>query len=129
MSLHPEPELESLRRRCHVAATSLYNMGLTDPHCAVAYYGALYAGADAETAFEAARLHMLLALAPYVVTTTYKADEYRGGDYARQVEMRDARAKQIERVRSLANPFAQGVESMDLPLRLHVEAEQAQVRR
>lgn len=116
MNQHPESELESLRKRRHVAATSLYNMGLTDPSCAVAYYGAIYAGANAEQAFEAARLHMLLALAPFVITTTYKADEYRGGDYARQVEMRNARAEQIERVRALANPFAQGVESLDLPL-------------
>lgn len=128
MNQHPESELESLRKRRHVAATSLYNMGLTDPSCAVAYYGAIYAGANAEQAFEAARLHMLLALAPYVVKTTYKADEYRGGDYARQVEMRDARAEQIERVRSLVNPFAQGVESLVLPFPAYVEAEQAQVR-
>jgi hypothetical protein len=128
MNLHPESELESLRKRRHIAAASLYNMGLTDPHCAVAYYGAIYAGANAEQAFEAARRHQLLVLAPVVVTASYKADEYRGGDHARQVQMRNARAEQIERVRSLVNPFAQGVESMDLPLRLHVEAEQAQVR-
>lgn len=104
--------------------TNLYNAGLTMAGCDVAYRAAMFAGADAEQAFEAARQHMLVEMLPREVNThtqlaysganTYNARA--GRPYT--TEMHAARLAQMDAVRALPNPFAAGAYSHELPLQV-----------
>jgi len=101
--------------------TNLYNAGLTMAGCDVAYSAALFAGASPETAFEAARQHMLIQMLPREVTGQR---DYRSGTYDRiagrpyTAEHRAACLAQMDEVRALPNPFAAGAYSHELPLQV-----------
>ena len=102
---HSEDRLRTLRKHATFAGPNLYNAGLTLPSCVTAYQAALFCGASAELAFEAARNHMLAALPPLASErpSTYDLIAGRDADMSRRVA---ARAELIERIRNLPNPFA-----------------------
>ena len=89
--------------RC-VAASNLYNMGLTMAGCDVAYAAALAAGATPSVAFEIAREHMLVQMLPREVSTQTQR-MYRGGERAKLNEQNAARVEQMRQVAALPNPF------------------------
>lgn len=100
--MHDEADIARTRRHFGAARTNLYNAGLQDHGSVAAFYGALYAGADAATAFEAARRHELLMIPvePYDVQSQRQYQDGRGYDAAvRRLQERRAR------IRGLANPF------------------------
>ena len=102
---HSEERLRTLRRHTPVAAVNLYNAGLGFPGCVTAYQAALFCGASAEVAFEAARNHMLAEL-PRLQPGHYSTYERMAGRHLRDHERIAARDEQIARVRALPNPFA-----------------------
>ena len=116
--------LAKLATNASALRTNLYNAGLTMAGCDVAYSAALFAGASPETAFEAARQHMLIQMLPREVNThtqlaysganTYNARA--GRPYT--AEHRAARLAQMDEVRALPNPFAAGAYSHELPLQV-----------
>ena len=103
---HPESTLSRLRRSAAALRANLHNQGLTMPGCDAAYRGALFAGASAEEAWEAARQHMLIELPPDVTPTAHAQAMYRPGAMDAHARLRRIRAEQIARVRALPNPFA-----------------------
>lgn len=105
MYSHPESTLSRLRRSAAALRANLHNQGLTMPGCDAAYRGALFAGASAEEAWEAARQHMLIELSPDLTPTTQTQALYRSGAMDDLASHRRIRAEQIARVRALPNPF------------------------
>lgn len=102
---HSEDRLRTLRRHSGVAAVNLYNVGLTLPGCVHAYQAALFCGATAEVAFEAAR-NFTLAELPPIQPGRYSTYELMAGRHLREPERIAARDAEIARVRALPNPFA-----------------------
>lgn len=91
------------RANYDVARVHLFNAGLTDHGCVAAYYGALFAGANGEIAFEAARQHALLEI-PADDCVTHSQRRYQYPDQCDAAMRRlDERRRAIE---SLPNPFA-----------------------
>lgn len=120
MNLHPESELERVRSNEFVCTGHLYNAGLRHPSAVVAYQAVIFAGGSAELAFEAARRHCLVQLPPLdgeTLTAEQHARDEGGSQSALLQRRKTERREVIDRIRSLPNPFAQGVESQDLPLR------------
>lgn len=119
MNLHPESELERIRSNHHVCAINLSNAGVGGTAALAAYQAVLFAGGTAELAFEAARRQCLLDFPP-LDSETLTADQRRrdeGGSESALLRRRmTARAELIARLRSAPNPFAQGAESLELPL-------------
>lgn len=101
---HSEDRLRTLRKHATFAGPNLYNAGLTLPSCVTAYQAALFCGASAELAFEAARNHMLAALPPLPSERPSTYDLIAGRDKL-DAERIDARQKAINRIRLLPNPF------------------------
>lgn len=109
---HSELRLQRDRQQAAHVSTNLYNAGLGFPECAVAYRAALFAGATAEAAFEAARHAMLVQLPP-IKPGPYSTYELITGRNLRDAERIAARDEQIARVRALPNPFAAGGTQVD----------------
>lgn len=100
--MHDENDLAKTRRNLDSCRINLANAGLSDPGSVAAFHGALFAGADAAMAFEAARRHELLMIPdePYVTQTQRRYQDGNAYDAAvrRLHEWR-------ERIRGLPNPF------------------------
>lgn len=119
MNLHPESELERIRKNLEVAGTNLLNAGLPGASALAAYQAVLFAGGTAELAFEAARRQCLLEFPPLegeVLSAEQRRRDEGGAESALLRRRKTARAELIARLRSAPNPFAQGVESLELPL-------------
>jgi hypothetical protein len=105
-----EDQLAKTRNNIPVLRTNLYNAGLTDPGCVVAYLAAHFAGADPAVAFEAARRHMLLSFGPLEGERLSPQDE-RGPMYATSMQRLltriAARRELINQIRDLPNPYEQ----------------------
>jgi len=107
--LHPEGEVRLQRRALTLLKTNLMNTGLTMPGSDTAYRAAIFVGASADQAWEAARRHELVMLgeASEIVPTGRDARSDRSGISSVELQRRrDARQALIDRVRGLANPFA-----------------------
>lgn len=108
-SAHPAEEIREQRNIAIILRTHLMNQGLDMPGCDTAYMAAYWATRDCETAWEAARRHQLVMLgeAMDIVPTGRDARSDRSGITSLELQRRrDARQDLIDRVRSLANPFA-----------------------
>lgn len=119
MNLHPESELERIRLRSIECATNLANAGVGGTAALAAYQAVLFAGGTAELAFEAARRQCLLDFPPLdaeVLSAEQRRRDEFGAESALLRRRQTARAELIARLRSLPNPFAQGAESLELPL-------------
>ena len=101
-------ELERIVRNAAVANTNLYNSGLTLPGCGAAYRAALFAGGDPETAWEAARLHMMVALYP-TDPDTHSQRLYQSGVRESEAAARKRALDRIEQIRALRNPWSLAV--------------------
>jgi hypothetical protein len=110
MHQQTEEQLAKTRGNIPVLRANLYNAGLTDPGCVVAYLAAHYAGANEVDAFEAARRHMLLTFGPLDNERLSQQDE-RGPMYATSMRLLQtriaARRALITSLRELPNPFKQ----------------------
>lgn len=118
MNLHPESELARIRSRLIECGINLSNAGVGGTAALAAYQAVLFAGGTAELAFEAARRQCLLDFPP-LDDERLSAEERRrdeGGYQSGMLRRRqEARRELIARLRSAPNPFAQGVESQELP--------------
>jgi hypothetical protein len=98
-------DLARIARNEAVLNTNLYNAGLTLPTCGDAYRAALFVGANAEQAFEAARFHMMLALYPRDIETQTQR-LYQSGARDEEAGRRCRKLARVEATRALPNPFA-----------------------
>jgi len=97
--------LAELARNAPHVRSNLYNAGLTMAGCEVAYSAALFAGANSEQAFEAARQHMLVNMLPRAINT-HTQRQYQSGFREYTVQDRANRLAQMDAVRALPNPFS-----------------------
>ncbi len=100
-------DLAKTRDNMACARVNLCNAGLADSGCVAAYMAALYVGASAEEAFEAARRHQLL-MTPEDTWGAHTQRRYQYPDEYR--EMLQRQRGRIDRIRTLPNPFAVEVE-------------------
>lgn len=102
--LHPEVEVRLQRRALTVLKTNLMNTGLTMPGSDTAYRAAIFVGASADQAWEAARRHELVMLGFADEIEEPKRLSFPSpGNSIDQV--RAARQSRVDAVRALINPF------------------------
>ena len=105
MEQHPEAEVRRLRQNLATLQGNLRNTGLNMPGVDTAYRAAIFVGADAEQAWEAARRHELVMLG-----FADEIEEPKGLSFLSPRnsidERRAARQRQIDSVRALVNPFS-----------------------
>lgn len=105
MEQHPEAEVRRLRKNLTTLQGNLRNTGLNMPGADTAYRAAIFVGADAEQAWEAARRHELVMLG-----FADEIEEPKGLSFPSPRnsidERRAARQRQIDSVRALVNPFS-----------------------
>jgi hypothetical protein len=101
--MHAQSDIDRSRANLAVCRVNLQNFGLHDNGCAAAYMAALYVGASAEQAFEAARRHELMT----IPAEPYSAQTQRRYQYPNEYDEACQRlASRRAHVLTIANPFA-----------------------